>query len=696
MSHTDFSDLVGCLQWRSQNQSCQRAITFLLDGELQESHLSYADLDLQARAIAAQLQSLAPTGSRVLLCYPSSLEFVTGFLGCLYGGMIAVPVSPPKRSQFQSRLMSIVFDAQPAIVMTTGDLLENIQQSWLSIPNLPMVQWVASDRLTVDLNLASNLASQWQKVNLQADSLAFLQYTSGSTGQPKGVMVSHANLMQNSAYIQTAFELNQTSVSVSWLPNFHDMGLIDGIIQPLYTGFLGVLMSPTSFLQKPIRWLDAISRYRATHSGGPNQGYELCIRKINAEQVSQSQIDLSCWQSAYTGAEPIRRATLEQFASRFSPFGFQSKFFYPCYGMAESTLMISGGAVNGEPVYCAIAAEALTQKQVVIVDDDAPDAKHLVSVGNTWLDTKMAIVNPETSQGTFTECNPDQVGEIWISGSSVALGYWQNREATKATFQALLSDRPEHWLRTGDLGFVRDGELFVTGRLKDLLILWGRNHYPQDIELTVQNSHPSLRIDAGAAFSIEVNHQTTIQESLVIVQEVERSALRNLDVDAIMSAIRQAVSEQHEISVFAIALIKPASISKTSSGKIQRHACREQFLAGSLAIVAQWTNPNIEDTESSSPSSSGSSSTDTLTEDTLTEEAILEWLLGRIAQALNIDPDDINVDVSLFSYGIDSSVLLNLTADLSDWIGHQLKPTLFWEYPTIMGLTAYLLRLSEN
>jgi acyl-CoA synthetase (AMP-forming)/AMP-acid ligase II len=259
--------------------------------------------------------------------------------------------------------------------------------------------------------------------------------------------------------------------------------------------------------------------------------------------------------------------------------------------MAESTLMISGGAVNDEPVYCAIAAEALAQKQVVIVDDDAPNAKHLVSVGNTWLDTKIAIVNPETSQEVFIECEPDQVGEIWISGSSVAIGYWQNPEATKATFQAKLSDRPEHWLRTGDLGFIRNGELFVTGRLKDLLILWGRNHYPQDIELTVQNSHPSLRIDAGAAFSIEVNHQITIQESLVIVQEVERSALRNLDVDAIMSAIRQAVSEQHEISVFAIALIKPASISKTSSGKIQRQACREQFLAGSLAIVAQWTNP---------------------------------------------------------------------------------------------------------
>ena len=506
MSHTNFSDLLDCLRSRSQDHSSKRAFTFLVDGELEEIHLSYGELDLQARAIAAQLQSLVSVGARVLLCYPSGLEFISAFFGCLYAGAIAVPVTPPKRSQMQSRLQAIVNDAQPTVVLTTSAILDGLKQSWQSLPELPVVQWMASDRLSPDI------AIQWQQPDQNPDLVAFLQYTSGSTGNPKGVMVSHHNLLHNSAYIQTAFELSQSSVSVSWLPNFHDMGLIDSIIQPIYSGSLGVLMSPASFLQKPMRWLAAISRYRATHCGGPNQGYELCVRKISEDQINQAQIDLSCWQSAYTGAEPIRRTTLEQFASKFQPLGFQSKFFYPCYGMAESTLMISGGSVDAEPAYSAISAPALAQKQVVTVPETDPNAKHFVSVGKAWLDTKIAIVDPDT----HTECHLDRIGEIWVSGGSVALGYWQNPEATKATFQAELSDNSAYWLRTGDLGFLQGGELFITGRLKDLLILWGRNHYPQDIELTVQNCHPALRIDAGAAVAIEVDHQ----EYLVIVQEV--------------------------------------------------------------------------------------------------------------------------------------------------------------------------------
>jgi acyl-CoA synthetase (AMP-forming)/AMP-acid ligase II/acyl carrier protein len=588
--------------------------------------------------------------------------------------MIAVPVAPPKRSQMQSRLKAIINDAQPTVVLTTSAQLDGLQQSWQSLPESPVVQWIASDRLSPDI------AIQWQQPDQNPDLVAFLQYTSGSTGNPKGVMVSHHNLLHNSAYIQTAFELSQSSVSVSWLPNFHDMGLIDSIIQPIYTGFLGVLMSPVAFLQQPMRWLTAISRYRATHCGGPNQGYELCVRKISEDQINRAQIDLSCWQSAYTGAEPIRRTTLEQFVAKFQPLGFQSKLFYPCYGMAESTLMISGGNVDSQPVYSAIAAPALEQKQVVTVTETDPNAKHFVSVGNAWLDTKIAIVDPDT----LTECQPDRIGEIWVSGGSVALGYWQNPEATKATFQAELSDNSGHWLRTGDLGFLQGGELFITGRLKDLLILWGRNHYPQDIELTVQNCHPALRIDAGAAVAIEVDHQ----EYLVIVQEVERTALRNLDVDEIVSAIRQAISEQHEISVFAIALIKPASIPKTSSGKIQRRACRDQFLASSLDIVSQWTQTQLESNATNMLETSES-----MNENTLTEEAIADWIVTRLSQVANLDSDEIDIDEPLSRHGLDSSVLLSLTADLSDWLDQKLMPTLFWEYPTIAELAAYLITL---
>jgi acyl-CoA synthetase (AMP-forming)/AMP-acid ligase II/acyl carrier protein len=676
MSNTNFPDLLDCLRSRSQNHHSKRAFTFLVDGELEEIHLSYAELDLQAKAIAAQLQTLVPLGSRVLLCYPSGLEFISAFFGCLYAGAIAVPVSPPKRSQMQSRFQAIINDAQPAAVLTTASLVDSLKQAWLSAPELPSVQWIASDLISFEME------TEWQSPDLKPDSLAFLQYTSGSTGNPKGVMVSHENLLHNSAYIQAAFELNQSSVSVSWLPNFHDMGLIDSIIQPIYTGFLGVLMSPTAFLQKPIRWLEAISRYRATHCGGPNQGYELCVSKISEAQINPAQIDLSCWQSAYTGAEPIRRSTLERFASKFQPLQFQSKFFYPCYGMAESTLMISGGNVDQEPVYCAIASQSLEQKQVVTIAETELNAKHFISVGAAWLDTKIAIVDPETDR----ECPADHIGEIWVSGGSVAQAYWQQPEATKSTFQAQLVGSQENWLRTGDLGFMCDGALFVTGRLKDLLILWGRNHYPQDIELTVQNSHPALRIDAGAAFAIDRDRQ----EYLVIVQEVERTALRELDVEAIVTAIRQAVSEQHEISVFAIALIKPASIPKTSSGKIQRQACRDQFLAGSLDIVDSWTQPQSDINSSTMLEISDFNSN---SDDPLTEEAIADWIVTRLSQISNLDPDEIDPDESLASLGLDSSVLLSLTADLSDWLEQKLMPTLFWEYPTISELAVYLMTL---
>jgi acyl-CoA synthetase (AMP-forming)/AMP-acid ligase II/acyl carrier protein len=369
---------------------------------------------------------------------------------------------------------------------------------------------------------------------------------------------------------------------------------------------------------------------------------------------------------------------LEQFAAKFQPLGFQSKFFYPCYGMAESTLMISGGMVEDEPVYCAIAAQALEQKQVAPIAGTDLNAKHFVSVGKAWLDNKIAIVDPETQ----IECEPNYVGEIWISGGSVALGYWQQPEATQATFQAKLLNNQgepseESWLRTGDLGFVRDGDLFITGRLKDLLILWGRNHYPQDIELTVQTSHPALRIDAGAALAIEYDRQ----ECLVIVQEVERTALPQLNVDQIAGAIRQAISEQHEISVLAIALIKPASIPKTSSGKIQRQMCRKRFLDGNLDIVGQWIRPklNLRDI--------------TMTDKKLTEAAIADWIVSHLSEVADLDPEAIDIDEPISIHGLDSSVLLSLTADLADWLEQKLEPTLFWEYPKISDLAAYLATL---
>ena len=566
----EFSTLVDLLHYRYQNQSEQTAYIFLQDGETETNRLTYQELDRRARAIAAYLQKLGVKGERALLLCPPSLEFITAFFGCLYASVVAVPAYPPRRNQKLSRLQAIASNAEIKVVLTTASLLTNIETLFANEAELSNLHCVAID------NIANELALEWEPVFVSKGSLAFLQYTSGSTGTPKGVMISHSNLLQNSACIKESFELTANSVSVTWLPSFHDMGLIDGIIQPLYTGFLGVLMPPASFLQQPMRWLQAISYYQATHCGGPNFAYELCTRKISSADLEN--LDLSSWSSAYSGAEPVRRETMEEFAAKFAPCGFRSKFFYPCYGLAENTLMVSGGAITDEPIYCTVKADALEENLVVEAFDDNQKVKHLVGCGRSRLGTKIVIVDPES----LTQCLDNQVGEIWVSGSSVAQGYWNQPEQTEETFRGYLANSKEDvFLRTGDLGFLRDGELFVTGRIKDVIIIRGKNHYPQDIELTVEKSHPALSPGCGAAFAVDINGQ----ERLVIVQEVNRNYLKKLDWEEVLGNIHEAVTKEHSLNIFAIVLIKPTSIPKTSSGKIKRHACRLDYLKGSLDIV---------------------------------------------------------------------------------------------------------------
>ena len=567
-------DLLSIFDQRASQNPEKLAYIFLKDRENQEQTITYQQLSQISKRIATRLQSLIPPGARALLLYPQGLDFITAFLGCLSAGIIAVPAYPPKRNQKISRLIAIIEDCQPQIILTTSSLLENIQLKIKDFLELSVTHFLATD------NLNNSEDFHFYPPDISGNTLAFLQYTSGSTGSPKGVMISHDNIAHNSVYIQKAFQLTEKSVSVTWLPSFHDMGLIDGIIQPLYTGFLGVVMSPESFLKNPIVWLQAITKYRATHSGGPNLGYELCVRRITPEQ--QKTLDLSSWVSAYNGAEPIRRKTLDNFSDKFRSSGFKSQYFYPCYGMAEATLMISGGNIKDEPVYLNVQSEFLKDNQIVEAEKDSKNYQELVGCGHVWQDMEVKIVDPKSC----LECGDNQVGEIWVSGSSIAQGYWQEAEKVIATFQAKLANTTDerNFLRTGDRGFLRAGELFITGRIKDVIIIWGRNHYPQDIEYSVQQSHQALRLDCGAAFTIEIDNQ----EKLVIVQEVERTYLAQLNVNEVFSAIREAVALHHALQVYAIALIKPASIPKTSSGKIQRHACRHAFLTETLAIVGQW------------------------------------------------------------------------------------------------------------
>jgi acyl-CoA synthetase (AMP-forming)/AMP-acid ligase II len=571
------STLVDLLGYRAQNQSDKTAYTFLQDGETEAGRLTYKELDRQARAIAARLQSLDATVSPALLLYPPGLEFIAALFGCFYAGVVAVPAYPPRRNQSMSRLQAIVASSQAMVALTTTSLLGNIEGWLVQNPELAELRWMATDKI------ASDLVEAWQEPELSSDTLAFLQYTSGSTGTPKGVMVSHGNLLHNSALIYKCYAHTPNSQGVIWLPPYHDMGLIGGVLQPLYGGFPVTLMSPVDFLQKPFRWLQAISRYKATTSGGPNFAYDLCVSKIKPEQ--RASLDLSSWEVAFTGAEPIRAQTLDQFAATFEPCGFRREAFHPCYGMAETTLIVSGGLKTALPIVRQVEGLALEQNRVVATAGEQSGTRAIVGVGRSWLDQKIVIVDPES----LTPCSANQVGEIWVSGPSVAQGYWNRPEETKQTFHAYLADTGKGpFLRTGDLGFLQDGELFVTGRLKDLIIIRGQNHYPQDIELTVEKSHPALRPGCGAAFAVEVKGS----ERLVVVQEVERSYLRKLDVNELVGNIRQAVTAQHDLQVYATVLVKTGSIPKTSSGKIQRHACRSGFLSGSLNVVEDWSeNP---------------------------------------------------------------------------------------------------------
>lgn len=578
LDNIKFSTLVELLSYRAQSQSDKLAFTFLSDGETEKGKFTYKDLDLRARAIAAELQSIKAINERVLLLYPPGEEFIAAFFGCLYAGAVAVPAYPPRPNKSLSRLQAIASDAEAMAVLTTATVLSNLKGQSTQLSNLKTLRWIATD------NIKGGNAGAWEEPKINSETLAFLQYTSGSTGTPKGVMVSHDNLLHNEQMVQQAFEHTANTIFVGWLPLFHDMGLIGNVLQPIYLGIPCIFMSPLAFLQKPIRWLQAISCYKGTTSGGPNFAYDLCLQKIKPEQLAS--LDLSSWEVAFSGAEPVLAQTLEQFTRYFAPCGFRPEAFYPCYGMAETTLFLSGGFKRAKPIIHRIDGAALSQNRVVIAPMNSEDeVRAIVGCGRSWLNQKIAIADPES----LTQCQDGQVGEIWVSGASVAQGYWRKQQETQKTFNAYFADTREGpFLRTGDLGYLLDGELFVTGRLKDVIIIRGQNYYPQDIELTAQNSHPALRANCGAAFTVEFKGK----ERLIIVQEVGRSYIRKLNVSEIVGNILQAVAAEHGLQVYTIVLIKTGSIPKTSSGKIRRHVCRAEFLTGSLNVVEDWSqNP---------------------------------------------------------------------------------------------------------
>jgi natural product biosynthesis luciferase-like monooxygenase protein/amino acid adenylation domain-containing protein len=576
--NTEFSTLVEILRWRALDHPDQKAYTFLADEE-NENSLTYSALDQQARAIGSMLQKLNATGERILLLYPSGLDYIAAFFGCLYAGAVAVPAYPPHSNRSIGRIQSIVADAQAKFVLTTSQMLSKSQRFFSLIPDLQKLQWLVTDTESIDGNEAA-----WQKPQITESTLAFLQYTSGSTAAPKGVMVSHSNLMSNHRIIQRAVSHPPGVAAVSWLPLFHDMGLVL-MLHAVYGGLPCIFLSPSAFVQSPLLWLQAISRYQAHTSVAPNFAYDLCVQKISLEQ--RETLDLSSWKVALCGAEPVRYQTLANFADYFAPCGFHQEALSPCYGLAEATIFVSAYQKSLTPIVCHFNKEALERNQVILTTQMDEKSIECVSCGHTELDTRVVIADPETCM----LCSPGAVGEVWVRGPHVTQGYWNRIEETEKTFCAYLKDTGEGpFLRTGDLGFFFGEGLFITGRLKDLIIIRGQNYYPQDIEHTAELSHPALKRNGSAAFSLAVAGK----ERVILVMEIDRQ-YRNQDPQELFSAIRQTVLEEYNLHVDTIILIKPGSILKTSSGKIQRRACRKAFLEQSLAILFADLSQAVKD-----------------------------------------------------------------------------------------------------
>lgn len=648
---------------------------FLADGEDQVELLTGAALDRRARAVAVALSEHAAVGDRALILCPPGTDYVAAFFGCLYAGVVAVPAYPPDSGHIPRmlpRLLGVIKDCAPSVVLAPAATAAMASQIGDLAPEMTALPWLAVD----EVDEAG--AADWSRPGVRGQDLAFLQYTSGSTGRPKGVMLSHDNLLANLAAIdQHMFEGAEQSCVV-WLPPYHDMGLIGGLLEPAYRGYPVTFMSPLAFLKRPARWLRAVSDFKATHSGGPNFGYDLCVSKISEEE--REGLDLSNWQVAFSGAEPVRAETLERFARSFASNGFRRSAFYPCYGMAEASLLVAGGARTTEPPLLPVRADLLEQHLVEPVEPVEPGAgtRTLVSCGQIISGHRLVIVEPEAR----TPLPDGEVGEIWVDGPSIARGFWNRPEETAERLDARLADGEGPFLRTGDLGFLHDGELYVTGRIKDLIIIAGKNHYPHDIERTVEEAHPAMRRGAGIAFSVDSGEA----EELVVVQAVRGAA--GAAAEEIFTAVRAAIAEHHGLQVHDIVLVQPGSIPKTSSGKLQRYACKAAYLTGSLDPVERWSAPSAAPSApADSPEVHDAPATPPNGELRATfEKRLLEELAGR----LRVAPERLDPRKPLAGYGLQSVDLVGMIGELERWTGRSLPATLAWEYPTVEALAAFL------
>ncbi|HVE86621.1 MAG TPA: AMP-binding protein, partial [Myxococcales bacterium] len=633
------------LEARAAEHPDRLAYRFLAEGTAAGrcDEWTYGHVARRARAIAAELGARGLYSQTVLLLYPPGLEFIAAFLGCLHAGAVAVPAYPPDPSRLQRtlpRLQSIAADARAPAVLTTSDIAAMAPGLSQLAPDLGRLAWLPTDPLQ---------DGDWRRPDgLSGETVAFLQYTSGSTSSPKGVMVTHANLRHNERVMAEAFDHDHRMLPMGWLPLFHDMGLIGHVIVPAILGTTSTLMSPQDFLRRPVEWLRAVSRFRITTSGGPDFGYALCARKVT--DLELAELDLSTWRTAYCGAEPVRASTMRRFAERLAPAGLDPRALTPCYGLAESTLMATS-APSGR------GARAV-----------AFGAAELVSVGGPLRGTELRIVDPATRQVL-----PDgQVGEVWMRGESVARGYWDRPELTEETFGARAADGSGPYLRTGDLGTLREGALFITGRAKDLIIIRGRNVYPDDVEVAVEACHPAIRAGGAVAFAVDAGGV----EQVALACEVEEGS----DLQAVADAARGAAAAAADAPVHAVALLSRRALPKTSSGKKQRGAARQAFLDGTLEEISRIT---FADQEPAGPAAAADPPPATRPE-------MEAWLWRQLASVLGRPLDRLQRDATFESLGLDSARAVELASRLDDRLGRPLHPSILYNVPTVARLAAWL------
>ena len=711
VSNSMWNCLHEVLDARAEEMPDKVAIRYLPRGEVSEPEetLTFKQLKVQALATAKQLLSQQGTQERVLLIYDSGFEFAVGFWACVYAGMVAVPLPMPKLKSNLASLKNVVADATPGILLCSGSLRNRFKDNLSHHSELSELR-IMCNSIETDLANSHQVAMQH---NIEPDHLVFLQYTSGSTGSPKGVMVSHQNLLANQKAMRGVWHNTASSVIVSWLPYYHDMGLIGTFIQSTFCGAGLVMFPPVAFAQNPMRWLEIIHHYRGTNTGAPNFAYQNCVDAASNTDISH--LDLSCWEVAWNGAEPVHAKTLHDFIKAYESQGFNPMASTPSYGLAEATLTVASA---DETLPVALQSVSLTglepgtrltgsEFKLTEMHTDAfgDSQKWAVSCGRCVDEHQLLIVDPNTS----AVCHPFEIGEIWFSGPSVAKGYWNKPELSEQTFRAVPlakgvpMDSP--CLRTGDLGYVNsEGDLYVVGRCKDMMIIRGENHAPQDVEFTVANCHPALMSDGCAAFSVIEQGQ----EKLVVVQEVKRTSRKSMDTTHLLQLIRQQISQRHSLSLSALILINQSHLPKTTSGKVQRRLCKTLYLQNEWKTLFSW-NPIEPDAEQWLESGMSfqnkqlgkvevqhsEDSFEKPVEDSF-EDKVLVWLRNWLETELLLTQDEFDPEQQFAAYGMDSQMTARMMFALEQFTHLKLDPTLCWNYPSPACLNNYLREMATG